>query len=61
MIIPNDQGRGLPLEGNVPDRRSKRVAEDIVESFSGVNVHNQLKLDRSQYQQDLQGQQDGRR
>lgn len=37
----------VTLTGTVDDRRTKRLAEDIAESVSGVNdVHNQLKVDR---------------
>jgi hypothetical protein len=35
----------VTLRGNVPDRRSKRLAEDIVDSVAGVeDVHNGLQF-----------------
>ena len=35
------------LEGTVPDRRSKRLAEHLVEGLSGVrDVHNRLRISR---------------
>jgi osmotically-inducible protein OsmY len=35
----------VTLQGTVPDRRSKRLAEHIADSVSGVrDVHNQLRL-----------------
>ncbi|MGN6184992.1 MAG: BON domain-containing protein [Thermoanaerobaculia bacterium] len=37
----------VTLQGTVDDRRTKRLAEDVVESVSGVrDVHNQLRVDR---------------
>lgn len=37
----------VTLAGTVDDRRTKRLAEDVAESVSGVHdVHNQLKVDR---------------
>ncbi len=39
----------VTLKGTVPDRRMKRLAEDVTESVSGVwDVHNQLRLSNSQ-------------
>lgn len=41
------------LDGTVMDRRAKRLAEDIAEDVRGVrDVHNQLRMQRSQVQED---------
>lgn len=38
----------VTLRGTVDDRRSKRLADDLAESVSGVNeVHNELRVSRS--------------
>jgi hypothetical protein len=42
------EGGDVTLKGTVPDRHSKQLAEDIVDTVFGVqDVHNELKLQRS--------------
>jgi osmotically-inducible protein OsmY len=42
----------ITLTGTVEDRQSKRLAEDIAESVSGVReVHNQIRVQQRQGQQ----------
>lgn len=37
----------MTLEGTVPDRRTKRLAEAVADSVRGVqDVHNRLRLER---------------
>ncbi len=46
------QNGEVTLKGNVEDRQSKRMAEDVAERVSGVRqVHNQIRVE---YQQDQQ-------
>ena len=46
-----DEGE-VTLSGSVPDRRSKRLAEDIADSVLGVvDVHNELQIKNKQPQQ----------
>lgn len=43
--------RVVTLSGTVPDRYSKRLAEDIAEAVRGVeDVHNELRVSRSEQQ-----------
>ncbi|HEY1250680.1 MAG TPA: BON domain-containing protein [Thermoanaerobaculia bacterium] len=47
-IEVNVQSGEVTLEGTVNDRRSKRLAEDLIEDLPGVKqVHNRLRVDQS--------------
>lgn len=46
----------VTLEGNVPDRHAKRLAEELTESGSGVrDVHNQIRVGAQEGQQQQRG------
>lgn len=50
-IKVNVQAGEVTLEGNVDSRSAKRMAEDTIESVSGVrDVHNQLRVRQNEWQ-----------